>query len=309
MTIEDSSRISNVHNEEDLRIAISKYFDEVGLSSNEIGFSKEFTIQVGRTKFVAGRGKAPTRYDLLVTWRGKPLAIVETKAPERLLTDSDRDQALSYARLLPEMAPYAIITNGSIIRVYDAVTSTQLETPTQSVWFRSGQQFLSINKDVRFEAFRALIQHTQSANEDVRRRASETFENTRKRADQQHRERLNQARAAFVITLVTLTLGILLVFIGIVCIYTINLAAGTVTAIAGTVVNIISALAFRFYKETNDRLDDEARGISTLDRISVGMHFIICYISDTEKKDQAIDDLTRYLYTFPSDLDNTKKGK
>jgi hypothetical protein len=48
--------------------------------------------------------------------------VVETKAAGLSLTDDDRDQAISYARLVHPIAPYALVTNGNDYRLYHTVT-------------------------------------------------------------------------------------------------------------------------------------------------------------------------------------------
>ena len=49
--------------------------------------------------------------------------MVEVKAPDEKLTDDDRDQAISYARLVHPIAPFALVTNGrDDWKLYDSIT-------------------------------------------------------------------------------------------------------------------------------------------------------------------------------------------
>jgi len=48
-----------------------------------------------------------------------------TKKPDHDLTAEDAQQAISYARLLREIAPYAILTNGESTKVFDVITAEE----------------------------------------------------------------------------------------------------------------------------------------------------------------------------------------
>ncbi len=165
MALKDIPQTFNADSEEDLRIAVVKYFQELGFELDEIKAETRFTIQLGHnTLVVEGQGashrdQATGLSDILLTRHGRPLAIVETKAPNHALNEKDALQALSYARLLLEMAPYAIVTNGRDTRVYDtfATTLAVLETPADSAWAKNGQQQPSIREDLRFDAAQKLI--------------------------------------------------------------------------------------------------------------------------------------------------------
>ena len=43
---------------------------------------------------------------------GKPIAIFELKRPGIAISDDDREQGISYARLITPMPPLVIISNG-----------------------------------------------------------------------------------------------------------------------------------------------------------------------------------------------------
>lgn len=165
MTLKDIPQTFNADSEEDLRIAVVKYFQELGFELDEIKTETRFTIQIGHnTLVVEGQGishrdQVTGRSDILLTRYGKPLAIVETKASGHALNEKDALQALSYARLLLEMAPFAIVTNGKETRVYDTFAKTldALEAPTDSSWSKNAQKQPSIDEDLRFEAAQKLI--------------------------------------------------------------------------------------------------------------------------------------------------------
>lgn len=55
-----------------------------------------------------------------------PLIAADTKPPNDPISDADRGQAISYARLLPTIAPVAIVTNGHVVEVFDTYSKARL---------------------------------------------------------------------------------------------------------------------------------------------------------------------------------------
>jgi type I restriction enzyme M protein len=72
-----------------------------------------------------GRTRTTIYADLVVFIGDAPVIVVDAKNPREFLTDNDREQVISYARLLPDIAPYAALCNGSW-QVFDAVRKQQL---------------------------------------------------------------------------------------------------------------------------------------------------------------------------------------
>ena len=58
------------------------------------------------------------RLDILLVYQDRPLAVLELKRPGLALSDDDRRQGLSYARLLEPMAPLTIVSNGAQTQVF-----------------------------------------------------------------------------------------------------------------------------------------------------------------------------------------------
>lgn len=56
-----------------------------------------------------------------------PLIVVDTKSPSEILSKEGRDQVISYARLLPKIAPIAVLTNGTNIQVYQTLDKSRLK--------------------------------------------------------------------------------------------------------------------------------------------------------------------------------------
>jgi type I site-specific restriction endonuclease len=107
----------NIDSEEDLRAMVVAYCSELGFDADEISCEDYFSIHLGHHS-VTIKKTLGARSDILISRNGKPLAIIEIKIPTHDLTDEDAQQAISYARLLATIAPFAIVTNGKDTRVY-----------------------------------------------------------------------------------------------------------------------------------------------------------------------------------------------
>jgi type I restriction-modification system DNA methylase subunit len=64
--------------------------------------------------------------DVVVQVADRPVIVIDSKSPRQYLTDNDREQVISYARLLTDIAPYAALCNGHSWRVYDSVSKQQI---------------------------------------------------------------------------------------------------------------------------------------------------------------------------------------
>src|SRR4051812_47679074 len=97
----------------------------LGVTDDEIELETTISIQLGRGVYTI-RGdeaeRASGRLDLLCRRNGRPLFVVELKAEGEELTDEDRRQGLSYARLIEPMAPWVLVSNGRQTQIYDTVT-------------------------------------------------------------------------------------------------------------------------------------------------------------------------------------------
>lgn len=117
-------------NEEEIKIKyVLPWLSQAGISLGELQFERTFSVRIGRRSIqVNDSGDiASGRLDILVKRDGRNLLIVETKAGELTLTEGDRDQAISYARLVHPIAPYTVVTNGSDYHLYDTVTKERIK--------------------------------------------------------------------------------------------------------------------------------------------------------------------------------------
>lgn len=130
------------------------YLKYLGIDPSEITFEDSFSIRLGRNKYATGRS------DILIKRHGRNLFIIEVKAESKQLTDADRDQGISYARLLDEIAPFTIVSNGVSTKIYDSVTKEELSgnISKKSAFWKNGYS-LSLDEDLklRYEALKNFI--------------------------------------------------------------------------------------------------------------------------------------------------------
>jgi Type I restriction enzyme R protein N terminus (HSDR_N) len=127
-----SLSFDNVDGEEDLKVLyLVPLLERLGLHRFDLQLERSFSFKAGRQKLHEDLGqqlreKRP-RLDLLMTRDGRNLFIIEAKRPGQELTENDALQAISYARLVHPIAPYAIVTNGSQSRLYHTVTREEID--------------------------------------------------------------------------------------------------------------------------------------------------------------------------------------
>ncbi len=111
-------------------------------------------------------------------------------------------------------------------------------------------------------------------------------------------ERIRQAKLAFNTALILMIMGVVIIFVGIgILLAGGSLESGIITVASGTVSEIISAIVFKFNKETNNRLDEIRKELARIEMAKVGLS-IAKEISDLEKRDLAIADLTKIVQNY-----------
>ncbi len=73
-----------------------------------------------------GRERKKIFADLVVYVHDAPVIVIDAKNPRGHLSDNDREQVVSYARLLEEIAPYAALCNGPW-RIFDSVSKQEIK--------------------------------------------------------------------------------------------------------------------------------------------------------------------------------------
>ena len=119
---------SDLHSEDDVKIKfLVPYLERRGYRKNCISFNKSIEVHEGR--------KRKTIYaDAVVYATARklvPLIVCETKPPTEVLNRAVREQAISYARLLPKIAPLTLVTNGAV-QVFETVSKRRVaDLPTR----------------------------------------------------------------------------------------------------------------------------------------------------------------------------------
>lgn len=145
-------------NEEEVKIqAVLPWLEALGYKRECMEFEKQISVQEGRKK------KSVFADIVIYTGKSKetPLVVVDAKSPHVVLSKTDRDQVVSYARLLPQLAPLAVLTNGQIVQVYQTLDKTRIKElpPRKDIVKDFVQTVLSANiqKALREEATRELF--------------------------------------------------------------------------------------------------------------------------------------------------------
>ncbi|MFV8366379.1 type I restriction enzyme HsdR N-terminal domain-containing protein [Flavobacterium sp. XS1P27] len=142
-------------NEENIRgKLLLPYIKDLGFDDSEIFLEHAFKIRLGKKKYARGRS------DILCKRHNKNLFVIELKNDSLPITDDDRDQGISYARLLDDIAPFTIISNGIITKIFDSITKEELsgKISVLSTFWKNGCS-LSTEEEmrIRYEALKNFI--------------------------------------------------------------------------------------------------------------------------------------------------------
>ena len=125
-------------------------------------FEKAVEVQEGR--------KRKTIFADIVVYasskKTSPLLLCEAKGPNEVLDRSVKEQAISYARLLPKIAPIAVITNGSQVQVFQTLDKNRIaELPHRRDLHTDIVNFI-VSKETQ-DALRAEAKHELFIIDDV----------------------------------------------------------------------------------------------------------------------------------------------
>jgi hypothetical protein len=96
------------------------------LDPESIRHQTKFSFTFGRSNVEIDGGtvsRHEARADILLSHKDKPLAILELKRPGVKLTSADREQGLSYARMLHPRPPLVVVTNGAETQFFETHTA------------------------------------------------------------------------------------------------------------------------------------------------------------------------------------------
>jgi hypothetical protein len=141
------------------------YLAALGIQPDQVRAQHTFSLRLGRNMILNERrdGVGTGRLDFLVVNADEtPLFVVELKRPDEELSDDDRDQGISYARLVHPIAPLVLVTNTRESRLYDTITREPLSSADSATLIRSGGR-LSADEDlhVRAEALEHFIGYSR----------------------------------------------------------------------------------------------------------------------------------------------------
>ncbi|MGE0681581.1 MAG: type I restriction enzyme HsdR N-terminal domain-containing protein, partial [Candidatus Binatia bacterium] len=146
-------------NEEETKIQVVwTVLEKLGIRREEVSYEKNFSFRAGRhTIRVDTEEQIKTiqsRLDILFSRDGKNLFVIEVKAPRYVLNEEDRDQAISYARLVHPIAPYAITTNGVDTHIYETISKNEVKA--EALNLVAGYE-VTLPDELRYEAQKVLL--------------------------------------------------------------------------------------------------------------------------------------------------------
>ena len=149
--------------EEDVKIKfLVPFLEDRGYGQDTMDFGVAIEVHEGRKK------KTIFADVLVYTSSAKqaPLLICETKPENEALSRSVKEQAISYARLLPQIAPLTLITNGSQVQVFHTLDKSRVaELPKRAELDQDLFKFV-LSPDAR-EALRQEAKHELFIIDDV----------------------------------------------------------------------------------------------------------------------------------------------
>ncbi|MFN2397906.1 MAG: hypothetical protein ABR543_04580 [Gemmatimonadaceae bacterium] len=145
---------------------VMPYLASIGIQPDQVRAQRTFAVKLGRNMIhsVGAQRTRTGRLDyLVVTADQRPLFVVELKPQGEELTDDDRDQGISYARLVHPIAPLVLVTNTLETRLYDTISKELLTSAGSAILIRGGGH-LSADEDlrVRSEALEHFIGYSQA---------------------------------------------------------------------------------------------------------------------------------------------------
>jgi hypothetical protein len=132
MSVEVEAQLPGQVSEATLEARLAGFLAVTFSPGLSIEHQETFTIRLGHSDHAIGsqRTWAAGRADVLIKSGGKPLAVIELKAPDEAVDEDAKRQALSYARLVEPMAPLAIVTNGKETLILRSFDGTALDART-----------------------------------------------------------------------------------------------------------------------------------------------------------------------------------
>lgn len=150
-------------NEEQVKNSIIvPYLKQLGFTTDEIIYEKNLKIMIPRkgTINLDNKIKKNVFADIIVQRKigdvYENIFLVEVKRSGHKINQIDIEQGICYARLLEQMPPFVVITNGMETKVIETISQLEVTDFKQSEYYLSGNQ-VTIGEDLRKEALRSFI--------------------------------------------------------------------------------------------------------------------------------------------------------
>jgi hypothetical protein len=128
-----------------MRVAIEAAFPWL---KNDLEHQVSFSVKLGHTTVRVDGRKAEQltgRADILISSKGRSIAVLELKREGVALAPADVQQGLSYARLMTPIAPLVVVSNGKDLWIYETY-SGEAWVPKDSTEQAFHNRLLQINK-------------------------------------------------------------------------------------------------------------------------------------------------------------------
>jgi len=157
-----------IKNEEDIKNKIVRpYLNSLGLSNDEVHYETKFSFKLGKNTYQVHKDnskKARGYSDILCRMGDKNLFIIEVKDDDVEISKDDIEQAISYARLVHPIAPFALVTNGKVTKVFDVITQeeiTDTNIGASSYWKDELKLSTNVELEQRYLALKFFISYSR----------------------------------------------------------------------------------------------------------------------------------------------------
>ncbi|MDR3597682.1 type I restriction enzyme HsdR N-terminal domain-containing protein [Clostridium sp.] len=148
-------------NEEKVKVSIIlKYFRELGFQEEELEVETNFKIMIPRQGAQEIENKIAKNVFSDIVYKRKNgdisqnIFLVEVKREGHCITDKDVEQGICYARLLNDMAPFTIVTNGIENRIFDTITKKELKNNISNSSYVKSNYQITLDEELKAEALR-----------------------------------------------------------------------------------------------------------------------------------------------------------
>lgn len=150
-------------NEEDVKNKIiTKYFEKLGFKIDDVEYETNLKIMIPR-KGDMNIGEAISKnvfsdivYKYNINGRMRNIFLVEVKRFDHKIVDRDIIQATCYAKLMIDIPPFCIITNGRDTILIDSITKENIVDIKTSNYVTSNYE-ITLDEDIRNEALKILV--------------------------------------------------------------------------------------------------------------------------------------------------------